>query len=172
MDEEKPMKGFKDKNNKFHPINNNKTIKHKSRSSKGMKLKQQYLPLTQKQRIAVLEGLGTDDFVILDHNKFWKLVHIAVSDGSEFYVFPDEDSALKFGIQSIRATASDYIPEKGSENYNEWKDLEGEELVDKIIEELSEYGQRSQLGAIAQHVASYDGQYTELSDGSIVFQIS
>ena len=47
-----------------------------------------------------------------------------------------------------------------------------DDLVDYIIGLQSDFGMRSELGAIAQSVASYDGQYSELSDGSIVFRIS
>ena len=36
------MKGFKDKDGKFHPINNNKVLKHKSGSTEGIKMKQRF----------------------------------------------------------------------------------------------------------------------------------
>jgi len=129
-------------------------------------------PLSKAMRMAIVEGLNTNDFVVLDQNKRWKLTHIVVDSGAEFYVFPDEDSAIEFGRQSIRDTATEYIPDKGTPQYDEYKNLDEDELVEKIIQEQSDFGQRSELGAIAQSVAGYDGQYSELSDGSIAFQIS
>lgn len=126
-------------------------------------------PLKQKKIIG--EELGDEDFDIISHNPKWKLTHIITDDG-EFYVFPDEDSAITFGRQSIRDTASEYIPDEGSPNRDEYINLSDDDLVEKIIDEQSDFGQRSELGAIAQSVAGYDGQFHELSDGTIAFQIS
>lgn len=41
------MKGFRDKNNKFHPIRDNKKLKHKSNNSEGVKIKRKAKPSTQ-----------------------------------------------------------------------------------------------------------------------------
>lgn len=129
-------------------------------------------PLSLKMRKAIVEGLDTFDFVILDQNSRWKLTHIVDDNGYEYFVFPDEDSAIEFGRQSIRDTASEYIPDKGTPHYDEYINLDEDELVEKIIEEQSDFGQRSELGAVAQSVAGYDGEFTEFSDGSIAFRIS
>jgi hypothetical protein len=121
------------------------------------------------------EEIGVDDVEAFSYNPEWKLTHLYEGgyDGAEYYHFPDEESALKFGRQSIRDTARDYLPDEyETEEQKEWKGLKGEELVDKILEVQSDYGMRSELGAMAQSVASYDGQYSELSDGSIIFRIS
>jgi len=118
----------------------------------------------------IKEDLNGDDVEITSYNARWKLYEVLV-DEDRYYMFPDEDSAIDFGRQSIRDTAFDYVPEEDSENYDEWKDLDKDELVEKIIEEQSDYGQRSELGAVAQSVAGYDGQYHELPNGWIAFQI-
>lgn len=128
------------------------------------------LPL--KQRKIIAKELSDEDFVILDQNPRWKLTHIVVDDGAEYYVFPDEDSAIAFGRQSIRDTASEYIPDEGSPLRDEYINLSDDDLVEKIIEEQSDFGQRSELGAVAQSVAGYDGSFTELSDGTIAFRVS
>ena len=90
-------------------------------------------------------------------------------NGAEYYYFPDEESAIAFGRQSIKDTASEYIPETDNK---EWKKLSDDDIVEKVLEEQGNYGLGSNLSAIAKSVASYDGEYHELSDGGIVFQIS
>jgi len=118
----------------------------------------------------IKEDFATQD-VELDHfNPKWKLYEVNIDDG-RFFLFPDEESAIAFGRQSIRDTASEYIPEKGSPQRDEYINLSDDELVEKIIEEQSNFGQRSELGAIAQSVAGYDGEFHELSNGWIGFQI-
>lgn len=107
---------------------------------------------------------------VVDYNPKWKLYEVYVGT-DRYYFFPDEDSAVEFGRQSIRDTATEYIPDEGTEKYDEYKNLSGEDLVEKIIEEQSEYGQLSQLSAVAKHVAGYDGQYHELPEGWIAFHI-
>ena len=116
------------------------------------------------------DDLGGTDVEVENYNPKWKLYEVYV-DSDRYYFFPDEESAIKFGRQSIRDTASEYIPDEGSPNRAEYINLSDDDLVEKIIEEASEYGQRSELGAIAQSVASADGQYHELPDGWIAFQI-
>ncbi len=118
----------------------------------------------------IKEDFATQD-VELDHfNPKWNLYEVNIDDG-RFFLFPDEESAIAFGRQSIRDTASEYIPEKGNPQRDEYINLSDDELVEKIIDEQSDFGQRSELGAIAQSVAGYDGEFHELSNGWIGFQI-
>ena len=141
------------------------------RAPRSFRERQKREPKLPKGVLATIkEDFATKDVELQDYNPKWKLYEVYV-DSDRYYMFPDEDSALVFGRQSIRDTATEYIPDKGTENYDEWKDLKGEELVEKIIEEQSEYGQLSELGAVAKSVAGYDGQYHELSNGWIAFQI-
>ena len=119
---------------------------------------------------AIMQDFNTTRISISSFNPKWNLYEVYTDDG-RFYIFPDEESALKFGRQSIRDTATEYIPDEGSESYDEWKGLSQNQLVDKIIEQASDYGQTSELGAIAKSVASYDGQYHTLPDGWIAFRI-
>ena len=117
-----------------------------------------------------MEDLGGTDVEVESYNPKWKLYEVYV-DEDRYYFFPDEDSAVAFGRQTIRDTATEYIPDKGTEKYDEYKNLDGEELVEKIIEEQSNYGLESELSAVAKSVAGYDGQYTELPNGWIAFRI-
>jgi len=116
------------------------------------------------------DDLGGTDVEVESYNPKWKLYEVYV-DSDRYYFFPDEESAIKFGRQSIRDTASEYIPDEGSPQRAEYINLSDDDLVEKIIEEQSDYGQRSELGAVAQSVASADGQYHEFANGWIAFQI-
>lgn len=173
------MKGFKDPVGKFHPTKNNNGVRKKGGKSiitSGIKL-----PSLRKQRETtknmpyevmngIMQDFNTTRISISSYNPKWKLYDV-YTDDARFYIFPDEDSAIRFGRQSIRDTATEYIPDKESPEYDEWKDLNEDELVEKIIEEQSEFGQSSELGAIAKSVAGYDGQYHELPQGWIAFKI-
>ena len=126
--------------------------------------------VSEKLQKQFREDLGqNDDVYALSYNPKWKLTHLLGDNDSEFYYFPNEESAIAFGRQSIKDTASEYIPDNDNA---EWKKLSDDEIVEKVLEEQGNYGLSSDLGAIAKSVASYDGEYTELSDGGIVFQIS
>ena len=116
------------------------------------------------------DDLGGTDVEVENYNPKWKLYEVYV-DSDRYYFFPDEESAIKFGRQSIRDTASEYIPDEGSPQRAEYINLSDDDLVEKIIEEQSEYGQLSELGGIAKSVAGADGQYHELPNGWIAFQI-
>ena len=172
------MKGFKDPQGKFRPTENKNGIRKsrdqsvKTEGVKLLSLRKQREPkqLPNQVVMEIKEDFNGSDVEVVSYNPKWKLYEVHVDD-ERYYIFPNEESAIKFGRQSIRDTATEYIPEKGTEGYDEWKDLDEDELVDKIIEMQSDYGQRSELGAIAQSISGYDGQYHQLSDGWIAFRI-
>ena len=169
------MKGHMEKDG-FHPHKTYKGVR-KSRNLKtktqGVRMKKDLPKKLTKEEIKVIREGFDNEFgdIELDHyNPKYKLYEVYV-DADRYYMFPDEDSAIKFGRQSIRDTATEYIPDKGTENYDEWVGLSEDDLVDKIIEEQGGYGGSSELSAIAKSVASYDGEYGELSNGWIIFRI-
>ena len=167
------------KDGKFHPITDYKKGIRKSRDQKA---RTQGVKVERKARIGHIDkkiprfaikefdDSGIKDLESIDYNPKWKLFSAFDIDGHEYFIFPNEELAIEFGRQSIRDTAYEYIPDKGSPEYDEWINLSDDELVEKIIEIQSDYGQRSELGAVAQSVAGYDGQYTETSSGWIAFQ--
>lgn len=169
------------KDGKFHPHTDYKKGIRKSRDQKD---KTQGVKVERKARIGHIDkeiprfaikefdDSGIKDLEATDYNPKWKLFSAFDIDGHEFFIFPDEESAIAFGRQSIRDTATEYIPDEGTENYDEWKNLNEDELVEKIIEEQSDFGLESELSAVAKSVAGYDGQYTETSSGWIAFQTS
>ena len=153
------FKNFADKHLERHELMRKKRDPH----IKGKKLPKEVVQ-------GAMDDLGGTDVEVERYNPKWKLYEVYV-DSDRYYFFPDEESAIKFGRQSIKDTATEYIPDKESENYDEWKNLSKRDLVEKIMEEQSEFGQLSELGAVAKSVAGADGQYHELPNGWIAFQI-
>jgi len=169
----KSLDGYQDKRTPEAKENQHSIIERKESNKQSLDIVED--PKVSKELKKIMkEEVGADDVVAFSYNPKWKLTHLYEGgvNGAEYYHFPDEESALEFGRQSIKDTGGDYFPDdKDSPEYKKMDKMSDEGVVDYIIEMQSNYGDRSELGAIAQSVASYDGQYIELSDGSIVFQI-
>lgn len=179
-------KGFTDSSGKFRPTKKNdstvsskqvsKTSKESNPDNKKadeLKNKKMQNPVVSKKLKQMFrDQLGEDDIEAFDFNPKWKLLHLFGDDGTEYFHFPDEKSAIAFGRQSIKDTAGEHIPEEGNPEREEYLKLSDDEVVDKVIEEQTNHGLDSELSGIAKSVAGADGQFTELEDGSIVFQIS
>jgi len=177
--------GFK-KDGKFHPTRKNASgvsssqLKNKPKSSnpdskKADELKNKKVPdpkVSKKLKQMFKDSFGEDDIEAFDFNPKWKLTHLFGDDGAEYFHFPNEETAIAFGKQSIKDTAGEYIPEEGNPEREEYLKLSDDEVVEKIIDEQTNHGLESELSGIAKSVAGADGQFTELEDGSIVFQIS
>lgn len=180
------MKGFT-KDNLFHPLTDKKGIRRKEGKSinpSGIKLpslrksRDSGKEFSKETRDIINKELGLDDFEVISYNPKWKLTRIMADDGvKEFYILPDEDHALDFGEQSVR----DFIGEDGGE-FSDFEDImsgatvngkfDKEKAFNLVMDMETDYGTLSRLGGVSKVVAGYDGTYSELSDGSIAFQVA